>query len=237
MYKPRNLLLDRVNEYHEKGLLPAHVVKSFHDRLPVLERAISLVEMASGIEYPPLIIEPSLSIIEYPSATFTLGYIYASTGVKKLNGNYALSVEMSLPFLLFARESLLRACVGHEFLHYIFNTIVLSGKAFATLSGERLDSPEVHIAFDDTHIVEPEEWLDDRELINLIEKHIHPVIADRDLESDIKTKWIDARLPVAHMTAEANRPRIPFLEISKIPLDDKIIRKGQTKRFFLHVGH
>lgn len=237
MSKPRNLILDRVNEYQEKGMLPTHVMKSFRDRLPVLERAIGHVERASSIEYPPMIIEPSLSIIEYPSATFTLGYIYASTGVKKLNGTYALSVEMSLPFMLFAKESLLKACVGHEFLHYVFNTIVLSGKAFATLSGERLDTPEVHIAFDDTHIVEPEEWLDDSELINLIEKNIHPVIADRELESDIKTKWIDAGLPVAHMTAEANRPRIPFLEISRIPLDDKIIRKGQTKRFFLHVGH
>ncbi len=212
-------------------------MKSFHDKLPILERAISSVERASSIEYPPLIIEPSLSIIEYPSATFTLGYIYACTGIKKLNGAYSVSVEMSLPFLIYAKESLLRACVGHEFLHYIFNTIVLSGKAFATLSGERLDSPEVHIAFDDTHIVEPDEWLDDQELINLIEKNIHPVITDRELESDIKTKWIDAGLPVAHMTAEANRPRIPFLEISKIPLDEKIIKKSQTKRFFLHVSH
>jgi hypothetical protein len=237
MSKPRNLFLDRVNEFHEKGLLPDHVMKVFYDKLPMLERAVSSVERASGIDYPAISFEPTLSIIKYPSATFSRAIIYASTRIKKLNGNYALCVEMSLPFLFSAREDMLRACIAHEFLHYVFNTIAIAGKAFATLSGERLDTPEVHIAYDDTHIVEPEEWLADQQLIDLIKKHINPVIADRELETEIKSKWIDAGLPVTHMTVEASRFSIPILEISKIPLDQKIIRKGQTKRFFLHVGH
>lgn len=237
MSKHRNLFLERVNEFHEKGKIPDHVLKSFYERLPVLERAVSSVERASSIDYPAIIFEPTLSIIRYPSATFSRAVIYASTKIKKLDGTYLLCVEMSLPFLLYAKESVLRACVAHEFLHYVFNTIALAGKAFATLRGERLDSPEVHIAYDDTHIVEPEEWLEEQELIDLIKKHINPVIADRELEAEIKSKWIDAGLPVAQMTVEDSRFSIPILEISKIPLDEKIIKKGQTKRFFLHVGH
>jgi hypothetical protein len=63
------------------------------------------------------------------------------------------------------------------------------------------------------------------------------VIADRELEADIKSKWIDVGLPVAQMTVEDSRFSIPILEISKIPLDEKIIKKGQTKRFFLRVAH
>jgi hypothetical protein len=237
MSKHRNLFLDRVNEFHEKGLISDQILKSFYDRLPLLERAVTSVERASNIDYPAISFEPTLSIIKYPSATFSRAVIYASTRIKKLNGTYVICVEMSLPFLLFARESILRACIGHEFLHYVFNTIALAGKAFATFSGERLDSPEVHIAYDDTHIVEPEEWFEDQELINLIKNNINPVIVDRELEADMKSKWIDAGLPVAQMTVDASRFSIPILEISKIPLDEKIIKKGQTKRFFLHVGH
>ncbi len=236
MSKPRSLFLEKVVEFNEKGKLPDYVMKGFYEKLPMLDRAISSVEMASGIDYPPISFEPSLSIIKYPSATFSRAIIYASTRIKKLNGSYALCVEMSLPFLLCAKEDMLRACVAHEFLHYVFNTIAIAGKAFATLSGERLDTPEVHIAYDDTHIVEPEEWLADQQLIDLINRYINPVIADRELESDVKNKWIDAGLPVTHMTVEDSRFSIPILEISKIPLDERVIQKGQTKRFFLHIG-
>lgn len=237
MSKQRNLFLDRVIEFHQKGLLPDQIMKSFYERLSMLERGVLSVERASGIDYPAIYFEPTLSVIKYPSATFSRAVIYASTKIKKLNGTYVLCVEMSLPFLLYSSDDILRACMGHEFLHYVFNTIAIAGKAFATLRGERLDSPEVHIAYDDTHIVEPEEWLEEQELINLIKKNINPVIADRDLETRIKEKWIDAGLPVAQMTVEASRFSIPILEISKIPLDEKIIKKGQTKRFFLHVDH
>ena len=233
----RRLNLEKVNEYHEKGLISDEILKNFYDRLPVLERSVVIVEMASKLKYPMIVFDPSLDRIKYPAATFSETVIYASTKILKLDGSYQLCVEFSLPFLLYAREDTLRACVAHEFLHYVFNTMALSIKAFATLSGERLDSREVHMAYDDTHIASPEDWFDDRDLVKLVKEKFNPVISDEELENSIKTRWIDRSLPVRLISVEESRQSIPIQEVPKIPLDEEIMRNNNAKRFFLYVGH
>jgi hypothetical protein len=224
----RNLYIERINESHEKGRISDEILKSFYDRLPLLDRAVTAVEDASGLPYPMIVFDPSLMLLKYPSS-FSETVIYASTGIEKVNGTYQLYVQVSLPFLLYAGEDTLKACLAHEFLHYVFITITLSKKAFSTLSGERLDSPEVHMAYDDTHIVAPEEWLTDAVLVNLIKANFKPVISDKALEADIKSKWIDAQLPVRQISAEESSLSIPILEVSKIPLDESIIRLSKAK--------
>lgn len=141
MSRQRKLYLENVNEAHEKGRIGDEVLKSFYEKLPNLERAVTAVEDASGLSYPLIVFDPSLTLIKYPSSTFSGTVIYASTQVRKLNGAYQLCVEISLPFLLYAKEGTLKACVAHEFLHYVFTTIALGNKAFTVLSGERLDTP------------------------------------------------------------------------------------------------
>lgn len=237
MSQQRRLFLEKVNEYHEKGLISDETLRDFYDRLPILERSVTIVEKASGLKYPTILFEPSLIMIKYPTTTLSRTVIYASTKIDKIDGAYQLCVEFSLPFLLYASEDTLRACVAHEFLHYIFNTVALSIKAFATLSGERLDSREVHIAYDDTHTVLSEDWFDDRALVQLVKEKFRPDIADEELETRIKTEWIDKSQPIRIISVEESRQSIPILEVPKIPLDEEIMRNSKARRFFLHVGH
>lgn len=237
MSRQRRLDFQKVRDYHERGMISDEVLRDFYDRLPILERCVNAVERASGLAYPIIIFDPSLSLIKYPAATVSRTVIYASTKVEKLDGTYQLCVEISLPFLLYTKEDTLKACIAHEFLHYIFNTIALSIKAFATLSGERLDSREVHIAYDDTHTVSPEEWLDDAELVRLVKEKFKPAISDEDLEYNIKTRWIERSMPIRVISVEESKQTIPIIEVPKIPLDKQIINMNKAKRFFLYVGH
>jgi len=229
MSRTRDLNVERVNESHANGRISDEILKLFYERLPVLDRVIVVVEKASGVPYPLIIFEPALLKIKYPSATFAETVIYASTKIEKLNGSYQLYVQLSLPFLLFASEDLLKAALAHEFLHYVLFTVALSKKSFTTLSGERLDSPEVHMAFDDTHVASAEEWLTDRELVDLIKAKFNPVISDKTLEADIKNKWEDIHLPVREITAGDSALSIPILELSKIPLDESIVRLSRSQ--------
>jgi hypothetical protein len=229
MSQQRKLYLEWVNEYHEKGRISNGVLKSFYEKLPSLEKAAIAVEDASGLSYPIIVFDPSLTLINYPSSTFSETVIYASTQIRKLNGTYQLCVVISLPFLLYAKESTLMACIAHELLHYVFITIALSNKAFAVLSGERLDSPEVHMAFDDTHIVAPEEWLNSKELVDLIKATFNPIVVDKELEAEIKSNWIDKSLPVRQMSGEESKTSIPIIEVAKIPLDIYILQKNKLK--------
>jgi hypothetical protein len=224
------MYLENINEAHERGRISDEVLKSFYEKLPSLEKAITAVEDASGLSYPLIVFDPSLILIEYPSSTFSGTVIYASTQIRKLNDTYQLCVEISLPFLLYVKESTLKACVAHEFLHYVFTTIALSNKAFMVLSGERLDTPEVHVAFDDTHIVAPEEWLDNKELVDLIKATFKPVIADKELEMKIKSNWVDKSMPVRQMSGGESKTSIPILEVPKIPLDGNIIQRSKIKK-------
>jgi hypothetical protein len=228
MPRTRNLFIERINESHKRGRISDEILKSFYDRLPLLEGAVTAVETASGLPYPTIVFDPSLIKLKYP-LTFTETIIYAYTGIEKLDGIYQLYVQVTLPFLLYAREDTLKACLAHEFLHYVFYTIILSKKDFSTLSGERLDAPEVHMAYDDTHIVAPEEWLRDTELVKLIKANFNPVISDKALEADVKSRWEDAKLPVRQLLAEESGLRIPILEVSKIPLDENIILLSKAK--------
>jgi hypothetical protein len=95
------------------------------------------------------------------------------------------------------------------------------------LSGERLDSPEIHIAFDDTHIVAPEKWLNDKELVDLIKATFKPVISDKELEMLIKSRWIDKSMPIKQISGGESKIRIPILEVPKIPLDRNIIQRSK----------
>lgn len=230
MSRQHKMYLENINEAHKRGRISDEVLKSFYEKLPNLEEAITVVEDASGLNYPLIVFDPSLILIKYPSSTFSGTVIYASTQIRKLNDTYQLCVEISLPFLLYVKESTLKACVAHEFLHYVFTTIALSNKTFMALSGERLDTPEIHVAFDDTHIVAPEKWLNNKELVDLIKATFKPVIADKELEMKIKSNWIDKSMPIRQMSGGESKTSIPILEVPKIPLDGNIIQRSKIKR-------
>ncbi len=221
----KDLHLEKVNEYHLNGKISDDILKSAYERLPILEKAIGEVEKAAGIGYPLIFVEPTLKIISYPAVDFANTVIYASTNIRQFGESYRLCVDISLPFLLYASEEIMRACVAHEFLHYIFITISIGNKHLMNLSSEDVDAPETHIIFDEAHTVKADEWLDNEELRGLIQKIFSPVIKEQNLENAIKEKWIKPRLPLIQISASENKVRIPLIELDKIPLDTKILQK------------
>ncbi len=99
-----------------------------------------------------------------------------------------------------------------------------------SLSSERLDAPEVFIAFDETHSVVPEEWLMSTKLVDLIKKTFKPIIEDKELETAIKENWIEKGLPVRYQTGDESKISVPILEATKIPLDVKVLQLARDRR-------
>lgn len=224
----RELYFDRVNEAHEKGRIGDDILRSFFERLPTLERSISSVESAFGLDYPPVSFDPNLVIVKYPDG-FSQTVIYASTQIQRLNEKFRICVEVTLPFLLFAREDLLRACLAHEFLHYIYITITLGNRSIEGLSSGKPITPDLQLALDETHTVKAEEWIKDNELLSLIKKYFTPMVSDPELEENIRENWIKRMLPIKEMSVDDSMLRIPVLELDKIPLDKKIIEMSKAK--------
>ena len=218
-----------VLEYHEKGKLNDEMLRSFYESLPGLEKAVKEVEQVSKIQYPPIVFDPTLNVVRFPAATFSSAVIYASTRVNMIGETYHLCVTVSLPFLLYSKPDTLRACLAHEFLHYVYLTIALESRSFMNLSSQRLDSPEVYIAFDETHVVKPEEWLNDSVLVDLVKNTFTPIISDKDLETAIRERWMDKGLPVKFITGDDSRVNIPILQVSKIPLDLRILQMASAR--------
>lgn len=228
MITHRELYFHKVSQAHEKGKIGDDVLKVFFEKLPVLERAISSVEKAFGLNYPPVAFDPNLIVVKYPSG-LSETVIYASTQIQRLNGSYRLCVELTLPFLLYSKEDLLRACLAHEFLHYIFITITLSRKSLESLPSEKPIAPEIHLAFDETHTVKAEDWIKDDDLLGQIKRYFNPLISDVELEESIKKNWISRKLPIREITAEENMLRVPILEVDKIPIDQKIVELSSMR--------
>lgn len=221
----RRINFDKVYEYGEKGIIGKEEFTSFFERLPLLEKALRETEAASGLQYPPVFFEPALTIIRYPASTFAGAVIYAACKIMEYRGELQPCVVFSVPFVILAREDILRACTAHEFLHYIYITKALSKGDYMALAGERLDSIEVHQAYDDTHTVPPGEWIRNAELVGLVKRVFSPNIEDPELEAAIREKWIDKGLPVKYTTAEEARLKIPLAEIQKVKLDAKVLQR------------
>lgn len=214
--------LQKIIKSHEMGLINEDVLREFFNKLPIIDSIVNEIEKIFDLKYPPVIIDPSLMIMRHPSS-FTTTVIYALTKIQKLNDEYRICIEISLPFLLFAREDLIKACLVHEFLHYIFATITIGRKDFEKLSSQKPISLEVLIGFDDAYMVKPEDWIRDCEVINLLKKYFNPIIKDSDLEEKINENWIKRSLPIKEIRAEDIQIRIPVLDIDKILLDNKIL--------------
>ncbi|MEM3365155.1 MAG: hypothetical protein QXM93_01905 [Candidatus Methanomethyliaceae archaeon] len=224
----RELYFERVNEAHEKGKIGDDTLRCFFERLPTLERSVSSVERAFGLDYPPITFNPNLVIIKYPDG-FSRTVIYASTQIQRLSGKFRLCVEITLPFLLFAREDLLRACLAHEFLHYIFITLTLSGRSIEGLSSGKPIAPELQLAFDESHTVKAEDWIKDEGLLGLIKKYFKPMISDPELEENIREMWIKKMLPTTEISVDESMLRVPIMELDRIPLDQRIIEISKVK--------
>ncbi|MCS7098188.1 MAG: hypothetical protein NZ922_04350 [Candidatus Methanomethyliaceae archaeon] len=214
--------LQRVMKSHEMGLLGDDILKELIEKLPMIDELICEIEKTFDLNYPPIIIDPNLIIVRYPTS-FATTVIYASTQIQKLNDKLTLCVEMTLPFLLFANKDLIKACLAHEFLHYIFATIIIHRREFDKLLGQKPISLEVLMGFDDTYLVKPENWMKDSEIISLIKRFFNPIIKDSDLEEKIQENWIKKSLPIKEVRPEDLQIRIPILEIDKISLDRKIL--------------
>jgi hypothetical protein len=225
----RSLHLEKVFEYNEKGKISDEVLKSFYMRLPCLEKAIEEVEKASGIGYPPIFFDPVLRIISYPAAEYSNGVIYALSNIRQFGEGYRLCIDISLPFLLYAPEDTLRACIAHEFLHYVFITLAIGNKQLMSLSSDGVDVPEAHILFDETHTVKAEDWLDSKELRGMVQKVFSPIVKEHDLERSIKERWIELGLPSVKISADENSVKIPIMEIDRLPLDGKIFERAKNR--------
>lgn len=230
MHIGRQLYFQKVSEAHERGRIGDDVLRSFFEKLPLLEKAISYIERAFGLVYPPITFDPNLVVVKYPSG-FSQTVIYASAQIQRFDGKFRLCVEVTLPFLLYSREDLLKACLAHEFLHYIFITITLGKKSLEYLSSGKPIAPEVQLAFDEAHTVKAEEWVKDEELLRLLKRYFNPLISDEELEENIREGWVKRALPLKEISAEESMLRVPILEVDKIPLDQRIleISKAQLK--------
>lgn len=221
---------EMVHDFHIKGKIGDAVLRSFYEKLPTLAKAIKEVEAASNLAYPTIIFDPVLSILRYnasPSGTV----IYASTRICRIDASYQLCVSITVPFLLHSNEDVLKACLAHELLHYIYTTITLSKKSFMNLSSQRLDAPEVLLAFDETHTVDPKDWIHDAGLIALMDNVFKPMIEDKDLISGIKENWIEKGFPVRYITSDESKIRVPITEVPKIALDQEIVSLAKKKKF------
>ncbi|NHV45458.1 MAG: hypothetical protein HA493_02300 [Candidatus Verstraetearchaeota archaeon] len=220
----RSYYFQKIIKFHEEGYISDDILKEFFEKLPSIDKLVYEVEKAFELSYPPIVFDPNLIIIKYPLG-FTSTVIYASTKIQNFENEFKLCIELTLPFALFANNDLIKACLAHEFLHYIFITIVLKEKSLEKLVGIKPLAPEVFLAFDNTHLVKPEEWIKDKELIKLIEKYFNPIINDIELEEKIKEFWINKSLPIKEISIEESMIRIPILELNKVKLNNEILRR------------
>ncbi len=220
----RDYYFQKIIKFHEERYINDNILKEFFEKLPSIDKLVYEVEKAFDLFYPPIVFDPNLIIIKYP-LSFTTTVIYASTKIQNFENEFKLCIELTLPFVLFANNDLIKACLAHEFLHYIFITIILKEKSLDNLTGIKPVTPEVFLAFDSTHLVKPEEWIKDKELIKLIEKYFNPIVNDIELEEKIKEYWINKSLPIKEISIEESMLKIPILELHKIKLDNKILRR------------
>lgn len=201
------------------GQLPARVVRRIRERMPRLREAIARVEKASGVPYPPHVIEPGITIAI--GADMGISLLYCRTVPSPHEKGLSIIVSISAPFLLYASKGTLDAVVAHEFLHYL--------EFVRRFSSFRLHSlPSAATAFEAPYVdlsatLPAHRVLCDRSLVRLVARKFRPYLVDEPLARKVWAQWIQKGYPVSRIHMSENNVRIPVASILRTSFDQNVL--------------
>jgi hypothetical protein len=210
--------LSLVADATARGSLPERVFTRLRARLPILMDAVSGVEAASGLTYPPYYLSPTLTLAQGLDG---LAILYSRTIPLDSGGRLTILVEFSTPLLLYGTKATIEAVAAHEFLHYVD---LVDRFTKMRVSGEPPTAHTFEASYQDLGaLADPQLILRDRRLTRLLKTKFRPNIREKGLDEKVWRGWVQRNMPVRRIRLEENVVRVSIASILNTRFDEKVL--------------
>jgi len=217
--------LFRVNDAHKKNLIPDKVFSLIKERFPIIISGINRIEKASGLNYPPAYVEPSIVVSSQNNNSPDFGILFARTIPLIFEDKLQVVIQISAPLVAYGLKGTIHAILAHEFLHYL--ELMRKISKMEMLSDEITSNLFENVYADETRLFDPKAVFDDHTLLLHITKKFPSGFRDYKLEDKVLKFWIKKQLPHSNISLDTNIVKLSVESISKISLDPSFVSKIQ----------
>ncbi|MDG6988990.1 MAG: hypothetical protein JRN21_06655 [Nitrososphaerota archaeon] len=206
-----------------QGKVPRVMAKKVRTRLGYVQGAVTRVERASGLRYPPYYIEPSLPVSKTGAEYGQMGVLFARVIPTTVNGSVLILVQFSAALVAFGTKATIEAVAAHEFTHYIELVRRLSTKDVA--SDEVATTLYEASYADSEHLVPPKLIFSERALVSLLSRKFKENLSDAALNKKVGESWIGKNLPIRWVGPEENFVKLPMGAVASTRFDPAVLSK------------
>ena len=206
-----------------QGKVPRVMAKKVRTRLGYVQGAVTRVERASGLRYPPYYIEPSLPVSKTGAEYGQMGVLFARVIPTTVNGSVLILVQFSAALVAFGTKATIEAVAAHEFTHYIELVRRLSTKDVA--SDEVATTLYEASYADSEHLVPPKLIFSESALVSLLSRKFKENLSDAALNKKVGESWIGKNLPIRWVGPEENFVKLPMGAVASTRFDPAVLSK------------
>ena len=203
--------------------VPRAVAKKVRLKMSVLQAAVTRVERASGLSYPPYYIEPALPASRTGAEYGQMGVLFARVIPTTVTGSLVILVQFSAALVAYGTKGTIEAVAAHEFTHYVdlvrklSTTNVTSDEVVTTLFEARFADAE--------RTMPPKLLFSERSLVALVSRKFKNDLTDPALSKKVGDQWVAKNLPIHWVGPEENVLKVPMGVVARTRFDPAVLNK------------
>jgi hypothetical protein len=206
-----------------QGKVPRGLAKKVRLRMHLVQGAVSRVEKASGLRYPPYYIEPVLPVSKGGGDYGQMGVLFARVMPTTVTGSLVILIQFTAALVAFATKGTIEAVAAHEFTHYIDLVRKLST---TNVTSDEIATTLYEASFADAErTVPPKLLFSDRTLVALVSRKFKNDLYDLALNRKVGDSWIAKNLPVRWVGPEENRVHLQMGVVASSKFDPALLSK------------
>ena len=203
--------------------VPRTIAKRVRQKMRYVEGAVSRVEKASGLRYPPYYIEPVLPVSKTGGEFGQMGVLFARVIPATLTGSLLILVQFTAALVIYGTRATIEAVAAHEFTHYVDLVRKLST---TNVTSDEVATTLYEASFADAErTVPPKLLFSDRPLVALVSRKFKNDLTDPALSKKVENSWIAKNLPIRYIGPEENRVRVQMGIVAGTKFDPAVLAK------------
>jgi len=212
-----------LNQAESQGRIPKAMANKVRVRMKYLLGAVSRVERASGLGYPPYYIEPTLPLSKTGAEFGQTGVLFARVIPTAATGKLSILVQFTAALVAYSPKGTLEAVAAHEFTHYI--DLVRRLQRANVVSDERATTLFEASYADSERTVPPSLVFAERALVGLVKRKFKDGLSDPGLNKKVEEGWIAKNLPIRVVSPDENVVRLGMEAVASTVYDPALLHK------------
>lgn len=212
-----------LNQAEAQGRIPKPIARKVRGRMKYLLGAVSRVEAASGLAYPPYYIEPTLPVARTAAEFGQAGVLFARVIPAAAAGKLSILVQFTAALVAFSPKGTLEAVAAHEFTHYI--DLVRRLRSTNIISDERATTMFEAGYADTERTVRPSLVFGDKALVALVRRKFRDGLSDPSLSKKVEESWVGKNLPMRTVSIDENVVRLGIEAVASARYDPSLLQK------------